>query len=397
MLSNGTTPDKISGISVPLRIVFVVMTTVPVLVNIFYVVVCFTTLKKKFHNLLILMLCIGDSILSLSLTMFLLMKLIDTASTSVHMCVVQTFFVCYGLVFTYTMVFWICCERYVVVKNYNFGVQNFFERFKLIIIGGSNALGFLFTFELVAFVPHEQTIELCTVPNLYGQNLKMFILFIGLSLTLFAASIIFLCIMTSIRIWSFFFKASNVNIITPDHQFKQEDMELTDKDDDMPCECKNCTIMNNSVNSSRKEDSTIVDLNNIDQSDLKSNDLNPEEMSTRISQIVSQWKKEREGENGKGLFLPERRVTRRKFKTGSWEKRAFVTSLIIAATTICLTFPFVFSFWLDFIHGTRYTSQKTRLFLFIPLILNSLINPFIYAWRIPEIKQTIKKCLCCRE
>ncbi|CAC5369988.1 unnamed protein product [Mytilus coruscus] len=203
--------------------------------------------------------------------------------------------------------------------------------------------------------------------------------------------------MTSILIWKFFFKTSNVNIINTDHQFKQEDLELTDKDDDIPCECKNCKTMNTSGNSTRDKDSTNVELLSTEQSDQKANNVNPEEMSTRISQIVTHWKKEREGENGKSMFTSGSRVTRRKFKPDSWEKRAFVTSLIIAATTIFLTFPFVFSFWLDFIHGARYTPQKTRLFLFIPLIFNSLINPFIYAWRIPEIKQKIKKYLCCRQ
>lgn len=373
-----------------MRLILSAITTIPVLVNIFYVVVCFTTLKKKFHNLLVLMLCVGDSILSTSLTMYSLTKMIDLVKTNIIWCIVQTFGVCYGLVFTYTIVFWICCERYVVVKNYNFGAQLFFERFKLVIIGGSIALGFLFTIELVTLVPKAQTIESCTVPNLYGNHLNFFIQFIAGVLTSFMAGILFLTIRTSMLIWKYFFKPTRTTI----NQNGQESLEMTITEDDTPCECKNCRIQNNYASTSENKEWTTVELMSNEMSEEITKSF---EMSNRISEIVKQLRKDREVENGQTLIPPTSIVqkTLRKIKPSTWEKRAFITTIIIAVTTIFLTGPFIFSFWLDFFYGTRFTSQKTRLLLFVPLVLNSIINPFIYAWRIPEIKQRIKRIFTC--
>jgi hypothetical protein len=115
---------------------------------------------------------------------FSLVKMSDWSATNVGMCLFQTFAVCYGLVFTYSIVFLVCYERYLVVKNYNFGVQNFFERFKVVIIGGTLSLGFIFTIETVMFVPHQKTIAKCTVPLLYGKYFALFIQFIAGGLTL---------------------------------------------------------------------------------------------------------------------------------------------------------------------------------------------------------------------
>ncbi|CAC5392773.1 unnamed protein product [Mytilus coruscus] len=377
-----------------MRFILSAITAIPVLVNIFYVVVCFTTLKKKFHNLLVLMLCVGDSILSTSLTMYSLTKMIDMVKTNLIWCIIQTFGVCYGLVFTYTIVFWICCERYVVVKNYNFGAQHFFERFKLVIIGGSIALGFLFTIELVTLVPKQQTIESCTVPNLYGNHLNFFIQFIAGILTSFMAAILFLSIRTSMLIWKYFFRSTRTGAI---NRNGQESLEMTMTEDDIPCECKHCRLQNNYVSTTDNKEWTSVDLMSNEMSEENTKSY---EMSKRINEIVTQLRKDREGGNDQILITPKSIVqkTLRKIKPSTWEKRAFITTIIIAVTTIFLTGPFIFSFWLDFFYGTRFTSQKTRLLLFVPLVLNSIINPFIYAWRIPEIKQRIKKIFtCCKE
>lgn len=159
------------------------------------------------------MLCIGDSILSLSLTWFSLVTMSDWSATNVGMCLFQTFAVCYGLVFTYSIVFLVCYERYLVVKNYNFGVQNFFERFKVVIIGGSLSLGFIFTIETVMFIPHQKNITKCTVPQLYGEHFGFFIQFVAGGLTLIMGGIVFYSIRTVSLFGNYFSRHQKLTFI----------------------------------------------------------------------------------------------------------------------------------------------------------------------------------------
>ncbi|XP_063447342.1 uncharacterized protein LOC134726870 [Mytilus trossulus] len=74
----------------------------------------------------------------------------------------------------------------------------------------------------------------------------------------------------------------------------------------------------------------------------------------------------------------------------SWEIRAFLTTIIVAFQTIILTGPFVASFWIEAFSNAPLTLQF-RLLLFIPFLINCISNPFIYAWRIPEIRHEFKK------
>ena len=354
------------------------------------------------------MLCIGDSILSLSLTWFSLVKMSDWSATNVGMCLFQTFAVCYGLVFTYSIVFLVCYERYLVVKNYNFGVQNFFERFKVVIIGGTLSFGFIFTIETVMFVPHQKTIANCTVPLLYGKHFAFFIQFIAGGLTLIMVGIVFYSIRTSILIWKLFFTTQNIDIYHQPLEFnsKLNGSTACVDDSEETCYCKNCILedkvkISYETESENNETNIAKDFNT--QIAIKKKDQNitgilrseSNELRKQIRQLVTQWKKERVGDDAERLAVNNSLSSRRKLKPDAWEKRALLTSIIIAMSTIFLTFPFILSFWLDYIYGERFTSQKARLFLFIPLILNSIINPSIYAWRIPEIKQAIKKIFPC--
>ncbi|VDI71044.1 Hypothetical predicted protein [Mytilus galloprovincialis] len=74
----------------------------------------------------------------------------------------------------------------------------------------------------------------------------------------------------------------------------------------------------------------------------------------------------------------------------SWEIRAFFTTLIIAFQTVILTSPFVVSYWMEISSSTPLTLQM-RIILLFPFLINSLSNPLIYAWRIPEIRQEFRR------
>ncbi|CAG2190793.1 unnamed protein product [Mytilus edulis] len=82
--------------------------------------------------------------------------------------------------------------------------------------------------------------------------------------------------------------------------------------------------------------------------------------------------------------------TCKKHITKTWEIRAALTTIIIAFQTIALTGPFVASYWIEIFSSVELTLQA-RLLLLIPFLINSFSNPFIYAWRIPEIRQEFRR------
>ncbi|CAC5397994.1 unnamed protein product [Mytilus coruscus] len=74
----------------------------------------------------------------------------------------------------------------------------------------------------------------------------------------------------------------------------------------------------------------------------------------------------------------------------SWEIRALFTTIIIAFQTVVLTAPFVASYWIEVLSSTPLTLH-IRVILFFPFLINSISNPFIYAWRIPEIREEFRR------
>ncbi|CAC5360037.1 unnamed protein product [Mytilus coruscus] len=73
----------------------------------------------------------------------------------------------------------------------------------------------------------------------------------------------------------------------------------------------------------------------------------------------------------------------------SWELRAFTSSIIIAVYTVALTGPFIASYWIS-LFSISLITFRIRVLLFIPLLIYALSNPFLYAWRIPEIQTKFK-------
>ena len=74
----------------------------------------------------------------------------------------------------------------------------------------------------------------------------------------------------------------------------------------------------------------------------------------------------------------------------SWEIQAFITCIIISLHTIICTGPVVCSIWVEVFQGST-VGYQARVITFIFFLTNSLSNPFIYAWRIPEIRQEFRR------
>jgi hypothetical protein len=93
----------------------------------------------------------------------------------------------------------------------NFGIGHTLNRFKYLIIGGTLAMGFMFTIETILFIPYETTISSCSVPNLYSDQYHFFVtLMIG---TISGIMILIVCVTvsTSRHIWRIFFTKLKVN------------------------------------------------------------------------------------------------------------------------------------------------------------------------------------------
>lgn len=118
-----------------------------------------------------------------------------------------------------------------------------------------------------------------------------------------------------------------------------------------------------------------------------------ERRKSNIQQLIKHLKNERISDTKSMIKCTAVRNSKQKsFKFNAWEFRAFTNSIIIAVTTFLFTGPFMVSYWIDIYTGTLLPQQK-RFWLFLPLVMNSILNPFIYAWRIPEIRKQFRKLL----
>ncbi|CAG2224170.1 MC2R [Mytilus edulis] len=78
----------------------------------------------------------------------------------------------------------------------------------------------------------------------------------------------------------------------------------------------------------------------------------------------------------------------------AWEIRAFSTSVITVVSAIIFTGPFLVSYWMEILTDTV-VARQTHVVLFYIHMLNLFVDPFIYVWRIPEIKEQLKKIIKC--
>lgn len=73
----------------------------------------------------------------------------------------------------------------------------------------------------------------------------------------------------------------------------------------------------------------------------------------------------------------------------SWEMRAFTTSIVISLHSLILTGPMIIFYLIEVISGQQ-LSQQVLSILAIPFLAHALTNPFIYAWRVPEIRHELR-------
>lgn len=378
---------------------------------------------------------------------YIIGTLVESIRTNVQACLFQTFAAFYGLVSTYSLILLICLERYVVVKSMNFVIGQTLDRFKYLAIGGTLALGFMFTLETILFTRSKRTISTCSVPNLYGDQYSFFVFLMVGALTGIMILIIAVSVRTSYNIWKMFFRKNKIDSYDMDistridskqatqnqqtplksektnkhHVIRKTNDRLIEDDNKLTNSSEESTPSQNFDSIPRIEPlstghqsthstsrishiSAPRDLSykrttntNVDASIIteKSDNLTAqlERRKSNIQQLIKHLKNERISDTKSMIKCTAVRNSKQKsFKFNAWEFRAFTNSIIIAVTTFLFTGPFLVSYWIYINTGTLLPQQK-RFWLFLPLVMNSILNPFIYAWRIPEIRKQFRKLL----
>lgn len=191
--------------------VLIVTSGASALMDIVFIVVCYKTLKKTFHNLVILSLCISDLVWNMSLIYVGITALSEFWKNSVGLYLFQVFSVSLGIVATYNPVSIICYERLLVVQSMNYGTCHFLDWFKYVIVGSTLGFDLIFIIETILFLPHNDAIEFYSPMNLFGTNYAMFAELLAVSVSGMIIFIVITTIRTSVLIWDMFFKTRNEN------------------------------------------------------------------------------------------------------------------------------------------------------------------------------------------
>ncbi|XP_076076523.1 uncharacterized protein LOC143047380 [Mytilus galloprovincialis] len=336
-------------------VLFTALAGLTVLVDISYIIVCSKALKKTYHHLMILGLFFSDSILGISSALFSLSSIIQ--HKFIGSCLVQIFLFSFGIQLNYCLIFLLCLQRYFVVSSFNFGKNDRFNRNKFIHIGVAIFLSFIFALFGSILTPKAEYMQVCTGPVVFGDSFYIFVTVIFLPITVIIIVLLIMSIITSFRLWKIYFKGT----IAPKQRVR-EDIIMSDcMQSSKTNQCSHISNSNASEIKEQNEDKENIDLKHY-------SNRNPLTTSTDNS----------------SSFDASRQLKK------SWEIRAFLTTIIIAFQTIILTGPFVASFWIE-VFSNAPLALQIKLLLFIPNLINSISNPFIYAWRIPEIRQEFKK------
>ncbi|CAG2187887.1 unnamed protein product [Mytilus edulis] len=227
---------------------------------------------------------------------------------------------------------------------------------------------------------------MCSSNEMYGHNFVIYFSFIFGPGTLLMFTVISITVITGIRIWKIFF-SSHVHPVNIRRKqtCSSHDKEAEFSSEIMPNQGTRCPQDNYVGND------VIQNITNMQTNDYKENNgvvmsskrkrkvysISSEPL-TRFKRMSLAWKS-------------DQHLDRK-----AWEIRAFSTCVILVMTSIIFTGPFVATFWVEILTSTV-VKRKTQVVLFILHMLNVVVDPFIYAWRIPEIKAQLKKCLKSRK
>ena len=324
--------------------------------------------------------------MALSYMWFGLSELFQPLNQLVSMCLFQMFAFSFGSLTQYIILFFISLQRLFTIKSYNFGTNKIFKEYRYLLLVGTVCFLFLYSLAVTLFTPFKKSITMCSSNEMYGHNFVIYFSFIFGPGTLLMFTVISITVITGIRIWKIFF-SSHVHPVNIRRKqtCSSHDKEAEFSSEIMPNQGTRCPQDNYVGND------VIQNITNMQTNDYKENNgvvmsskrkrkvysISSEPL-TRFKRMSLAWKS-------------DQHLDRK-----AWEIRAFSTCVILVMTSIIFTGPFVATFWVEILTSTV-VKRKTQVVLFILHMLNVVVDPFIYAWRIPEIKAQLKQCLKSRK
>ena len=407
---------------------------VAVFLNITFFFICFKKLRMKLHTLLILVFHMSDVFLGIGSIWFTLSLLVPSMRINVRSYLFAISAMMFGLISKYSILFMISLERFLIIKFYNFGMRHTFDKFKIHLIIGIMSFAFLGSVG-PSFTPHTNTIDASIDPhNMYVKSYPIFVLVFMAILTLLFLLIVTTTSISAYYIWKIFFKSSNkivpltlenvrnfsvqtappdtfVNVPGPsnshqmristvipfcriervDHDHAETVFVNPIKDENRINSHDFDGVEDLQGNDSDEEQNVDYNESEIKQLEIDVNHVVMEEIQRESKELKFQrkWTKQHKILKPRSS-LPNLQV---KIETDKyWEIRAFNTSVLVACTTFLLTGPFFTHFWIAYFLDIK-VPMETRFILLTLYTINSLIDPFVYAWRIPEMREQFKK-LC---
>lgn len=384
-------------------------------INVLFVMVGIKSLRKTFHNLLVLLLCANDGLIGFSFVLFTVMKIVQFEKNSFMSCFILIMVFSYGFCTSYIIIFLICFARFMTIRSLNYSVMYKLERYKYQILIGAHVTTLVASVVInVSFMaPPFVKIQTCTPSNLFKENYRMFIIIMWVPISLMVILLIFMYILSSYWIWKVFLRADRKNRPMMMHSRKRVTQEMR-----YPKPDQNGTSVSQYRNTKRdirrlQSPGSYVNENSCGSPITKVTFLNDTRQKTdmaqgkvRVESPTVRWQSpacfqateciENNDEDFNSCHHGRSnadRVYNRSLKGESWEVRAFKTNLLIASTTIFLTGPFVYTLLYD-LFANEVMLTKNRHAVFVLSGLNYILDPFIYAYRVPEIREKITQKFC---
>lgn len=315
-------------------------------------------------------------------------------------------------------------------------MRHTFDKFKIHLIIGIMSFAFLGSLSPY-FTPHTKTNNACSGPlNIYVKSYPFFSLVFMAILTLLFLILVTTTSISAYYIWKIFIKSRNKIVPLTLDNVRHFSVQTTHVDNFV-----NVPGPSNS-NSHQTRISTVIPFCRIERFDHDHAEtifVNPIKDESRIYSHEcdgvkdlqgNNWDKQKTVDCNESEIKPleidinqvvmeevqreskelkfQRKLTKQdkilkprsslpnlhvKIETDKYcEIRAFNTSVLVACTTFLLTGTFLTHFWITYFFDIK-VSMETRFLLLTLYTINSLIDPFVYAMRIPEMREEFKK-LC---
>lgn len=326
-----------------------ILSLISITVNTACAIACFRNMRSDFYQLSVFLLLLNDAFMALSSVLYGSTAIFLSSNQLVGICLFQTFWFAFGSLTQYSLLLFICLQRYLTIKSYNFGTNKIFKEYRYLIVIGNICFVFLFSLAVTLFTPFEKTIVVCSSTELYGHHFIIYFAFIfglGAILMFFVISI---TVITGIRIWKIFFlsRVQPVNI----------EMHLRGSSNHNEAQFSNQSTPNHGI---RRLSSISIHY----QDNYAENDTVP-----NFNEQQSKTNSDVNYKHGRQVYSKSDKPSKRlpiislvQIDKKAWEIRAFSTCIITVVSAIIFTGPFLVSYWMETLTDTVVASN-TRSFI----------------------------------